>query len=35
VESFSIMDCLNDILAAGDCGHCLCDILELLGLMTC
>merc|ERR1712189_47042 len=31
----SIMDCINGILGASDCAHCICDILGMLGLFTC
>merc|ERR1712071_407583 len=31
----NIMDCINGILGASDCGACICDVLGWLGLMTC
>ncbi len=34
-DSFDILSCIEGVLGASDCGTCICDVLEWLGLMTC
>merc|ERR1711915_554273 len=34
-DADSIMDCINGIIGASDCGACICDVLGWLGLFTC
>ncbi len=34
-DSFDIITCIEGILGASDCGTCICDVLEWLGLFSC